>query len=230
MRRAERLFRLTQYLRGRRRAVTAAAIAAHLEVSPRTVYRDIAHLQASGLPIAGEAGVGYLMDEGFVLPPLTFTWEQIDALVIGMRAARALGDAALATAADEALAKIAAALPADRSGALDEAALYTPLRLGSGSGDGSAHAAVLRGLIRRQRKARLDYLSLGEARTQRLVRPLGLACFGPFWMLSAWCELRDDFRNFRLDRLRGVEATDIPFADEPGKTLKDYFRRDGIMG
>jgi predicted DNA-binding transcriptional regulator YafY len=221
MRRADRLFQIIQFIR-RHRVTTAAALAEALEVSERTVYRDIRDLVISGVPIEGEAGVGYVLRKGFDLPPLMFTREEVEALVLGSRVVSSWADAGLGKAAEAALDRIAAALPDELRQRLIESRLFAP-------GFHVPEAVVERlGLLREattaKRKAWMAYRDASEAGSERTVRPLGLSFFGSTWMLTAWCELRSDFRNFRLDRVESLRLLDERFADEPGKTWEDYVR------
>lgn len=220
MRRAERLFRIIQFLRNQAKAVTAQAIANELEVSPRTIYRDIAHLIGSGVPLDGEAGVGYVLRDDYELPPLTFTFEQIEALAFGARAAAMLADSQLAAAAKEALAKLEAALPAENALLLRSTPIfsYRP----SESEPPPAVLPKIRELIRNKLKGALAYKSVNDEETRRVVRPLALINFGPVWLMTAWCEMRNDFRNFRVDLISELIATGEAFEDEPGKTINDY--------
>ncbi len=218
MRRADRLFRLLQRLR-RGRVLTAARLARELEVSLRTVYRDIADLAAAGVPIEGEAGVGYRL-QGFDLPPLMFDREEIEAMVLGARVVEAWGDERLAAAAAEALGKIEAVLPRGRSHLLAETPLYVPV---AGVRPGRRlPLSTFRVAVRERRRTVLLYRDLGGAETERPVRPLALTFFPPVWLLVAWCELRRDFRNFRLDRVLAAEVTAEVFPVEAGKTLADF--------
>jgi predicted DNA-binding transcriptional regulator YafY len=220
VRRADRLFRLLLELR-RGGVVTARELARRLEVSERTVYRDVADLAASGVPIAGEAGVGYRL-AGFELPPLMFDRDEIEALVLGARVAEAWGDGALAAAARAAIAKIEAVLPRGRETLIEETRLYAPAY-----GEPAAEKlplSELRRAVRDREKVRLDYRDAEGRASERTVRPLALSFYPPVWLLVAWCELRADFRNFRLDRAGAVTRTGDRFADEPGKTLADYVR------
>ena len=222
MRRADRLFQVIQLLR-RRHVITAAVIAQELEVSERTVYRDIADLIRSGVPIAGEAGVGYTLRRGFDLPPLMFTEEEIEALVLGTRVVSSWADEGLAKAAESALARIEAALPDSLKARLTGSRLFAP------SFHVPQHVAAalsdLRRAIDDRRPTRLDYVDNDGARTERVVRPLGLFFWGNRWTLTAWCELRDDFRDFRLDRIQGMTMLEERFEPEPGKTIEDFFAR-----
>lgn len=220
MRRAERLFRIVQFLRSQNKVVTAQKIAAELEVSSRTIYRDIAHLIGSGVPLDGEAGVGYVLRDDFELPPLTFTFEQIEALAFGARAAAMLADTQLAFAAKEALVKLEAALPAENAALLRSTPIYSyrPQE----AEPPPALLSKIRELIRKKLKGRLTYRSVKEQQSERIVRPLALINFGPVWLMTSWCEMRDDFRNFRVDLISELTATGDAFEDEPGKTLADY--------
>ena len=221
MRRADRLFRLLLELR-RGRVVTARELARRLEVSERTIYRDVADLSASGVPIVGEAGVGYRL-AGFELPPLMFDRDEVEALALGARVVEGWGDAELAAAGRTALAKIEAALPSARAHLVEETRLFAPT-WGEPPGQrlplGQARRA-----IRDRRILDLDYRDEQGTASVRSVRPLALAFYPPAWMLISWCELRDDFRNFRLDRCVSLEATERRFAEEPGKTLADFLER-----
>jgi len=219
MRRADRLFRIVQRLR-RRGATTARQLAEALEVSERTVYRDVRDLLASGVPIQGEAGVGYALDRSYELPPLMFDEEEIEALVLGARIVRAWADKKLARAAEEALQKIENVLPPPLKSRLADSALLAPDfhfsdRFRSGLED-------LRRAIREQRKARFRYVDKAQVGSERTVHPLGLAYWGQSWTLTAWCEMRTAFRSFRLDRIDGLRITDDHFESAPGQTLADF--------
>lgn len=222
MRRADRLFAIVQHLRGRR-VTTAAQLARWLEVSERTIYRDIADLCASGVPIDGEAGVGYRIRAGFDLPPLMFSFDEIDALVIGARFVESWGGPGLANGARSALAKIAAALPSDKRIALERTSLFAPgFFIDPKPGE---CLDALRRAIAERRFADLDYKDAEGRSTRRRVRPLGLYFWGDAWTLGAWCEMRRDFRNFRLDRVGAVAVATARYPDEPGRRLEDYVRR-----
>jgi predicted DNA-binding transcriptional regulator YafY len=220
MRRADRLFRLVQVLRARRFA-TARNLAEALEVSERTVYRDVRDLSLSGVPIEGEAGVGYALRRDFDLPPLMFDYEEIEALTAGARMVQAWSSPTLAKAAQAALDKIAAALPAEKRIAMDRTRLYAPTfhvdrELGK-------VLDTMREAIVERRRLAFSYKDEGGKPSERMVRPLGLYFWGQRWTLAAWCEMRIDFRNFRLDRVSGV-TMGTRFPDEPGKRLEDFLR------
>jgi predicted DNA-binding transcriptional regulator YafY len=222
MRRAERLFELVQLIRGRRLS-TAAWLAAKLEVSERTVYRDIADLMAQGVPIEGEAGVGYRMNPGFDLPPLMFTHDEARALVASVRLAQPRLDAALARQAEAALSKILAVLPAAARAAAESLAVYAP---DFGVDEPTrARLEMLRVAIEARRKLQFGYLDAQGRCSERTVRPLGCFYWGEVWTLAAWCETRAGFRSFRADRVSGLAVSEARFADEPGKTLADLMRQ-----
>ncbi|TXH77253.1 MAG: YafY family transcriptional regulator [Lysobacteraceae bacterium] len=221
MRRADRLFRLVQLIRGRR-LTTAAFISQRFGVSLRSVYRDISVLQAQGVPIEGEAGVGYRMRQGFDLPPLMFTAQEAQALVASVRVAQPRIDQALAASAEDALSKILGVLPAVERAAADSLSIFAP-PVGP---DVETRARLLRvrEAIDGRCKLDIDYVDLGGRISARVVRPLGCFFWGEVWTLAAWCESRSDFRNFRVDRLSRVDVTTERFRDESGKTLADLLR------
>ncbi len=214
MRRAERLFRLVNEMRSRRLS-RAADLSAALEVSLRTVYRDIAHLQGSGLPIEGAAGVGYILRPGFALPDPGLTQDQIDALAVGLAFVERTGDPVLATAAREARALIQARLPVPEARHLADA----PFHSLHARRAPSPHGAILRRAIRGQRVVELGYQDGDGRATRRRLRPLVLWDLPQGWMVSGWCELRGAFRSFRWDRITDLSATPDRFAEEEGRGL-----------
>jgi len=216
MRRADRLFQIVQYLRGRR-LTTAAQLAEWLQVSQRTVYRDIQDLERSGVPIEGEAGVGYRLRPEFDLPPLMFTYEEVEALVAGARMIGSWGSPQLKLA----LAKIAAALPEPRRIELERTRLYAMSYADPAVGD---VLDTLRHVIAGRVVTLLDYKDAAAKPSTRHVWPLGLYFWGNTWSLAAWCELRQDFRNFRLDRIAGAYSTERQYPDEAGRRLEDFVR------
>ena len=218
MRRADRLFRIVQLLRRRRTVVTAAQMAAKLEISERTVYRDIRDLIQAGTPIAGEAGVGYRLQPGYDLPPLMFDREEIQALVLGARIVAQFGDPALARASESILGKVAGVLPKDLEPLLADTRLFVP-KTPSGA-RASAALAVARDALVAQRRLHVKYASEKGEETERTIRPLGLFFWGKTWTLAAWCEMRIGFRNFRLDRINAAVVGDR-FEEESGRTLRD---------
>ncbi len=222
MRRADRLFSIVLQL-GRGRAVTARQLAETLEVSERTIYRDMADLIASGVPIDGEAGVGYLMRRGFHLPPLMFDAEELAALALGVRMVQGWGDPALGKAAAQAVLKIESVVPPAQRDRLNNGALVVP--------DFHVPAAMVAplGLLRRaiddSIKVEMDYRRADGRPSHRVVLPLGLFFWGGTWTLGAWCELRGDFRTFRLDRIDAVQVTTETFEPSEGRSLADYLKR-----
>ncbi len=226
MRRADRLFALVQQLRGGR-LVTAARLAEALEVSPRTIYRDIADLQASGVPIEGEAGVGYVMAAGYDLPPLMFTRDEVAALVAGVRLVRAFGGAALARGAEEALVKIEAVLP----GPLRDAAAQVPIHALAWEMPDALRARLdaLEAAAAGRTRLEITYADAGGVPSTRPVRPLGLWFWGRVWTLIAWCELRGDFRMFRVDRI-GTMTEAGRFRPERDKSLAAFYRWQEALG
>lgn len=224
MRRADRLFQIVQLLRRRRSATTAARIAERLGVSERTIYRDIQDLVTSGTPIDGEAGVGYRLRPDYELPPLMFNRDEIQALVLGVRIVRQFGDPVLARASDAILDKVAGVLPKDLEPLLADTKLYVPTtRRAARSHD--ALQIAREALIAKQ-VLRVEYANEAGDVTMRTIRPLGVFFWGKIWTLAAWCELRHDFRSFRLDRIRAATPGDR-FEDVPGQTLRDLLTKYG---
>jgi predicted DNA-binding transcriptional regulator YafY len=221
MRRADRLFQIVQLIRGRR-LTTAAFLAQRLEISERTVYRDVADLQRQGVPLEGEAGVGYRLGAGFDLPPLMFTQDEAAALVASARLAQSWVDAAMARDIESALGKILSVLPPAARVSAESLALYAPAYVLDETT--RARLQTLREAVQSRHKLRMDYRDVAGAPSQRTVRPLGCFYWGKVWTFSAWCELRDNFRGFRIDRIDQIEVLPERFRDEPGKTLADMLR------
>lgn len=206
MSRTGRLFLLMDALRSYRRPVTAARLAEQLDVSERTIYRDIQTLAGLGAPLEGEAGVGYMLKTGFFLPPLMFSADELEALVLGARWVRRQGDEGLARAATNALAKIAAATPKDLRDDMAETSLWVPI--GKDEGDASdVFVGPVREAIRYQHRLKLDYRDEHGAATERVVWPFALAFFEGKRLLAAWCEMRMAFRHFRIDRIAAAQST-----------------------
>ena len=222
MRRADRLFQIVQILRSRR-LTTAAYLAEVLEVSERTIYRDIQDLLSSRVPINGEAGQGYVLEAGFDFPPLMFTQEELQTLMIGMRLASQCGDYSLRQSADQIIAKVNAVLPAQLKPAFEKTVMDVPFPLLDESA--AATLSLLRRAAGRGKKVQLEYYDENNAGSERIVRPLELAFWGKVWTLVSWCELRDDFRNFRVDRVSHIKLLDQNFLPETGKTIDDYHRK-----
>lgn len=219
MRRADRLFQLVLLLQ-RGRVITARELARELQVSERTVYRDIQALVLSGVPLEGEAGVGYVLRREFELPPLMFTVEEAQALALGANMVKAWGDARLKQAAQRILDKVKAIATPDVAQGLSDRALWVPeFHVDDGM---RQKLAVFRDAIHERRPAQFRYIRADGASSRRTVRPLGLFYWGQTWSLGAWCELRQNFRNFRLDRMGEPRLLKRTFAPEPGKTLDDY--------
>ena len=227
MRRADRLFQLVQLIRGRRLS-TAAYLAERLAVTSRTIYRDVADLQHQGVPIEGEAGVGYRLGAGFDLPPLMFTQDEAKALVAAVRVAQIGLDADLAQKAEAALSKILSVLPAAARAAAESQAVYAPLNAVTGLDAATRQRlADLRVATQAQRKVQITYRDLQNKTSQRALRPLGCFYWGKVWTLAAWCETKADFRSFRMDRIESHEVLDAGFKQETGKTLADFLRKVG---
>lgn len=222
MRRADRLFEIIQIMR-RKELVRARDLGEALEVSERTVYRDIQDLIANGVPIEGEAGVGYVLKAGFDLPPLMFKEQEIEALVLGARIVESWADAELAAAASDVIAKVQAVIPERLRGYMANTALLAPPH--HYMEPISFELPKLRQALRRQLKVRFRYRDGEGQKSERTVRPLSLAYYGPVWLLAAWCELREDFRSFRLDRIDDFRVEPDRFRAEPGKTLNDFLDR-----
>ncbi len=222
MRRADRLFRLVQLLRARRFA-TADQIAGELAVSKRTIYRDVADLQGSGIPIRGEAGVGYRLERGFELAPLIFTSDELEGLVLGARIVAAWGDADLAAAVGSAMTKVEAVLPDTLRRVVLETPFFAP-----GSPGGQAMAgelALLRRAIGERRLVQFRYTREDGAESERAARPLGLYFWGRKWTLAAWCELRSDYRSFRPDRMHEVRILETAFDPADGISLAGFLEK-----
>jgi predicted DNA-binding transcriptional regulator YafY len=224
--RAQRLLDLIQVLRRHRFPVSGAALARELGVSLRTLYRDIEALKVQGARIDGEAGVGYVLRPGFMLPPLMFTEDEIEALVLGSRWVAGRADAPLGKAARNALAKIGAVLPDDLRDKLHAA----PLLIGPGEriAAGDAELPSIREAIRTERKLRIAYADQHGALTRRTVWPFALGFFDRVRVVVAWCELRRDYRHFRTDRISTLKVTDTRYPRRRQVLLKEWREREGI--
>ncbi len=221
MRRADRLFHIIQLIRGRR-LTTAAFLADRLEVSERTIYRDVSDLQTQGVPIEGEAGVGYRLGAGFDLPPMMFTQEEAKALVASVRIAQAWLDPVLARNAQDALGKIMSVLPVDARAAAESLVVFAPAW--GLEAPAQRTLQTLREAAQDRCKLFINYRDLTDKASERTIRPLGCFYWGRVWTLAAWCEQRQDFRSFRVDRVTYVRRLDERFRDEPGRTLADHLR------
>ncbi len=226
MARSNRLLELLQLLRHYRYPVSAQVLATTLQISVRTLYRDIATLQQQGADIEGEAGVGYLLKPGFMLPPLMFSQDELEALVLGQRWVGKHGDPRLAAAATEALAKIAAVLPESLRDALDANALL----VGSAAIPAAQQPdlALIRQAIRSQRKLLLSYQDGNGSSSERTVWPVALGYFDNCRVLAAWCELRQQFRHFRTDRMLNCGVLEQRYPQRRQQLLQQWRREQQI--
>lgn len=220
MRRAERLNDLVHHLRRMHQAVTASSLAETFEVSPRTIYRDIQNLIDSGVPISGEAGVGYVIDKRYHLPPIMFDSDELEAIALGIGMVGNWTDEQFAVKAQSAFKKIQATLPAPLIDELHQISTFSA----------PSHYKIpwevsftqVRECIRRNNKVQFNYLDLQQQTTQRIIWPLALISFSPVWLLAGWCELRQSFRNFRLDRITEFSQLDSRYPNEKNKNLPAY--------
>jgi len=220
MRRADRLFDIIQILRLARTPITAATIAAELEVTPRTVYRDIATLQSRRVPIDGEAGIGYVLRRGFELPPLMLTEEEVQAVAVGLRLLRRAGDPGLETAARQVMIKLAAAMPEVLRAQLLEAPFHVATR--GAPSPSAVDLSETRAAIRNAHKMRIDYVDEKGAATSRTICPVAMEYHVEATLICAWCELRDDYRHFRTDRIRGARVLELDFAARASTLLAGW--------
>jgi predicted DNA-binding transcriptional regulator YafY len=216
MRRADRLFDVIQVLRSARKPVTAAALAEELEVTVRTIYRDVATLQARRVPIEGAPGVGYVLRKGFDLPPLMFTIDEIEAIAVGARMVRRLRDKELQQAAGRVLEKVTVVLPESLRGHVSDAPVYVSA---GDAAEPSVDMAQVRAAIRDRRKMRIAYVDEKGHRTRRTIWPLAMAYYVDASVLGAWCELRRDLRNFRVERITRSRALAARFQDHNSRLL-----------
>ena len=234
MARAQRLLELIQVLRRHRRPVSGQTLSDELGVSLRTVYRDIQTLIGQGASIDGEAGVGYVLRPGFVLPPLMLTDEEIEALVLGSRWVAQRTDEPLARAAQNAIAKIAAVLPPDLRDSIEGSGLLAgpPSGLASGLGPEPERAPIdltpIRQAIRSERKLVLQYADAKGGRSRRTVWPVALGFFDRVRVLAAWCELRQDYRHFRTDRIVALQLTDKRYPRRRRAMMQEWRAIEGI--
>lgn len=220
MRRSDRLFDIIQRLRTAPRPVTAAALAAHLEVTTRTIYRDVATLQARRVPIDGEAGVGYVLRKGFDLPPLMFNIDEIEAIAVGARMVRRLRDPKLQEAAETVLAKVTTVLPE----ALRASLVSSPIFVSEGDAvmAEAVDMAELRAAIRDSRKFHIAYADNEGRRTNRTIWPIAMAYYVDVTLVGAWCELRADYRNFRVERIQSSRVLDEHFDQDNGRLFREW--------
>ena len=226
MSRSQRLLSLLQVLRRHRLPVSGATLAAETGVSLRTLYRDIATLQAEGADIEGEAGIGYVLRPGYMLPPLMFTREEIEALMLGFRFVEKRTDMAIAAAARNALAKIDAVLPEDlRRDMADVALLVGP---GTPLATERVDLQLLRQALRSERPLLIAYRDQRGDLSSRTVWPCALAFFDGVRVLVAWCTLREDFRHFRADRIESAVVGETRYPKRRTALLKEWRRRNAI--
>jgi predicted DNA-binding transcriptional regulator YafY len=223
MSRAQRLLDLIQILRRHRIPVAGTALADELAISLRTLYRDIETLKAQGAHIDGEPGVGYILRPGFMLPPLMFSEDEIEALVLGGRWVAAQPDEPLGKAARNALSKIAAVLPDDLQRSLETSSLLVaPQRPAAGD----TELPTIRKAIRTEHKLRITYTDEKENRTRRTIWPIALGFFERIRVVAAWCETRRDYRHFRTDRIRSLEMTDSRYPRRRFEMLREWRTRE----
>ena len=222
MRRADRLFLIINALRGRRTALPARQLADMLEVSPRTVYRDVADLQLSGVPIEGEAGVGYVLRKGSDIPPLMFSADELEALVAGTRFVRAFAGERLAREAQSALIKIEAVLPPDLRERSAQSKIFAPIWRDPEQNHVGRMLDRLHEAVLHRRVLCLDYRDVEGRASVREVQPLCLSFWGGSWTLGTWCRHRHAFRNFRPDRIESCRESGEVFDDLPGRDLQAY--------
>ncbi len=221
MRRADRLFDIIQHLRTAAGPITAAVLAEALEVTPRTIYRDIATLQARRVPIEGAPGLGYVLRRGFDLPPLVFTSEEVEAIVIGARLLRRTGDAGLQDAATRVISKVEVVLPEALRAYLAAPTAFVSVH---GAPDPPVtDLSVIRAAIGNGCKLRIDYADEHGRQTSRTIWPFAVAYYVEATLICAWCELREDFRHFRADRVQGLTALNERYP-VPARTLMSGWR------
>ncbi len=220
MRRADRLFDIIQILRTATAPLTAAALAAELEVTTRTVYRDIATLQARRIPIEGAPGIGYVLQRGFDLPPLMFTAEEIDAIAVGARLLSRTGDVGLQRAAESVLSKVTVILPKTLREHLAEAPFYVSTHGASASP--VVDLVEIRGAIREQHKMRITYSDEKGDRTRRVIWPFAVAYYVEATLICAWCELRNDYRHFRVDRIIAAKRMGERYSADAGQLMAQW--------
>jgi predicted DNA-binding transcriptional regulator YafY len=220
MRKAERLFQLLTFLRGRRQVATAQQIAETLEVSERTVYRDMQALMLSGVPIESETGIGYRLKKGYHLPPLMFDEEELQALLLGMRMVQGWSDTRMAKSAAQVLHKVEAILPEPlRDGLANETLIVPDFHFDPVIAERNQ---TIRMAIKRRQRLTLDYQRLDGFKSDRTVEPLGLVYWGKVWTMVAWCTLREGYRNFRVDRIESLNVLDQFFETTSEKNLQHY--------
>jgi predicted DNA-binding transcriptional regulator YafY len=226
MSRAQRLLDLIQVLRRHRRAVAGAVLAEELGVSVRTLYRDVEALKAQGAHIDGEAGVGYVLRPGFMLPPLMFSEDEIEALVLGSRWVSERADQPLGKAARNVLAKIGAVLPEDLKDGIDASGLL--IGPGDAIATGDAELAAIREAIRSERETLIVYSDEQGSATERAIWPFALAFYDRVRVVVAWCEMRQGYRHFRTDRITALDVTPRRYPRRRASLLKEWRTLRGI--
>ena len=220
MRRADRLVKLVHFLRSRRRAVTAQRIAEEFGICTRTVYRDIHDLMDAGTPISGEPGIGYVIDKSYYLPPVTFDADELEAIGLGISMVRQWTDEAFAKKANDAFEKIKAILPTRLQGEFEQITTYsTP---NADNTPWTVSFSELRECIRSRTKIHIRYRDEARRKSARVIRPIALIFASPVWMLVGWCEKREEFRHFRLDRIQQLLVSGERFDDEGDKSISAY--------
>lgn len=226
MSRSRRLLELVQVLRRHRFPVTAAKLAEELKVSTRTLYRDIDTLRAEGAPIEGEAGLGYVLRPGFLLPPLMFSEDEIEALALGLCWVVDRTDGAMALAGRDALAKIASVMPGDMAAVADGSGLILPP--GKVVAGAEARLPELRRAIRAERKVAIGYADKAGRVTERVIWPFALAFFEEVRVVAAWCELRQEFRAFRADRIARMEVSEARYPRRRHALMQEWKRVERV--
>jgi predicted DNA-binding transcriptional regulator YafY len=221
MQRAERLFQLLTLLRNRRTVMTAKQLSEHLEVSERTVYRDIQSLSLSGVPVEGEAGVGYRLSHRYQLPPLMFDRHEVEALLLGARMVSSWGDTDMAAHAKQAIQKILSVLPDHLRHSDENLPLLVP-HMEEVQKFYTAHSQPIREAIRVRQRVNIIYTRADAQESSRVIEPLGLIFWGKVWTLVAWCQLRGDYRTFRLDRINSLEVMSEVFETHELKSLQHF--------
>nr|WP_306266345.1 YafY family protein [Pararhizobium sp. IMCC3301] len=222
MRRADRLLQIIQILRRARRPYPASAIAEELEVSLRTIYRDIADLAGNRVPIRGEAGVGYILEDGYDVPPLMFTAAELEAIMLGMRMVQERGDDELKLGARDAIAKIAAVLPDHLKSTFIDAPLYAA-EYGPKTTD-RIDVAQIRFAMREQRKLKLAYRDENDVASERIIWPISIGYFRAARVVVSWCELRVDFRHFRTDRIDTMDVLEERYRPRRATLYADWWK------
>ena len=221
MQRAERLFQLLTLLRNRRTVMTAKQLSEHLQVSERTVYRDVQSLSLSGVPVEGEAGVGYRLSHRYQLPPLMFDRHEVEALLLGARMVSSWGDTDMAMHAKQAIQKILSVLPDHLRHSDENLPLLVP-HMEDVQKFYTAHSQPIREAIRARQRVNIVYTRADTQESNRVIEPLGLIFWGKVWTLVAWCQLRSDYRTFRLDRINSLDVMSDIFETHEVKSLQHF--------